>query len=148
MCFSKNNYRLLLPMIALLNLFKDHVRIYMIFHIHYFRIKTRNSSTGITVPEYPNLERGIQKNKMLNEGGMVAAVVGAFGASGALAYLLYHPHKVNHPRCCTGWSIWGLRSTGLFPVPSTPSKTSQVLQWLEHLGLQEHLPISCTIHTR
>jgi hypothetical protein len=33
---------------------------------------------------------------MLNEGGMVAAVVGAFGASGALAYFLYHPHQVNH----------------------------------------------------
>jgi hypothetical protein len=94
---------------------------------------------------------------------MVAAVVGAFGASGALAYFLYHPHQVNHPRCCSGWSIWGsgaldhflyhphqvnypgccsgwsiwgLWSSGPFPVPSTPGKPSLVLQWLEPLGLR------------
>ncbi len=108
----------------------------MIFHIHYSRIKTsRSYSTGITVPEYPTLERGIQK-KMLNEGGMVAALVGAFGASGALAYFLYHPRQVYHPWFFSGWSFWGLRSTGLFLVSSTPGKASQVLQWLEHLGLR------------
>ncbi len=67
--FLRTFYCLLVPMIALLNLYKDHMRISLIFHIHYSRIKTiRNSSIDIAIPEYPNLERGTQKRCWTREG--------------------------------------------------------------------------------
>jgi hypothetical protein len=57
LCFSQIILLFACANEVLLNLFNDHVRVSMIFHINYSRIKTiRNSSIDITISEYPNLE--------------------------------------------------------------------------------------------